>query len=141
MMALALFAAGSSLIAGEAGEKETAPAPQKKAENVTLKGKLVCLGCDLKKAQGARAACSVYGHKYALKTEDGKYINFLENKYTNDLFKGEKYHDKAIEIHGIYYADANLLDVETFTVDGKKMGWCDHCKAMDHCPFMKKGEM
>ena len=133
----ALLLTGMSLTAGEKEEKEAV----KKAEHVSLKGKLVCLGCDLKKAEGARAACSVYGHTHALKTEDGKYINFLENQYSADLIKGEKYHDKPIEMDGIYFVDANVLDVETFTVDGKKVGWCGHCKAMDQCPFMKKGEM
>jgi hypothetical protein len=137
LFALALLLTGMSLIAGEKEEK----AAVKKAEHVSLKGKLVCLGCDLKNAEGARAACSVYGHTHTLKTEDGKYINFLENQYSADLIKGEKYYDKPIEVHGIYFADANMLDVETFTVNGKKIGWCDHCKAMDQCPFMKKSGM
>jgi hypothetical protein len=104
-----------------------------KAAHETFDGTLVCLGCDLKKAEGARAACSVFGHKHALKTADGKYVNLLENQYSKDLLAGEKYHDKQISIHGIYYATANQLDVETFTIDGKQKGWCDGCKSMDGC--------
>jgi len=108
-----------------------------KAEQVTMKGTLVCLGCDLNKAEGARAACPAYGHKHALKTADGKYINFLENQYSADLIKGEKFHNKQIEVHGLYYANANQLDVEDFTVAGKKMSWCGHCKGMDGCMARK----
>lgn len=110
-----------------------------KAAHETFDGTLVCLGCDLKKAEGARAACSAFGHKHALKTADGKYINLLENQYSKDLLAGEKYHNKKVSIHGIYFANANQLDVETFTVDGKKKGWCDGCKSMDGC--MAKGDM
>lgn len=114
---------------------------EQKGKHASFEGKLVCLGCDLKKTEGARAVCSVYGHKHALKTKDGRYLNFLENDFSKDLINGKKYHDKKIEITGIYHQTANMLDVETFTVDGKKMGWCDHCKAMDQCPFRSKGKM
>ena len=98
-----------------------------------FEGTLVCLGCDLKQAEGARAACKVYGHKHALKTEDGKYVNFLENQYSEDLLKGEKYHNQKMKVSGVYYADANTLDVKSFQVDGKTKAWCGHCKAMDGC--------
>ena len=77
-----------------AGEKKA----EMKAENATFEGKLVCLGCDLKKAEGARAECSVYEHKHTLKTSDGKYVNLLENKYSADLLKGEKYSGKDIKM-------------------------------------------
>jgi len=104
-----------------------------KAEHATVEGTLVCLGCDLKKTEGANAACTVYGHKHALKTRDGKYINFLENQHSEDLVKGEKYHNKEMTVHGIHYASANLLEVESFELGDMKMTWCGHCSAMDAC--------
>ncbi|MFH1891726.1 MAG: hypothetical protein ABIK83_03485 [Candidatus Zixiibacteriota bacterium] len=100
-------------------------------------GKLVCMGCDLKKADGAGAACSAYGHKYAVKTADGRYINFLENKQSEDLVSGEKYHNQDVKVQGVFYANANQLEVKTFEVDGKTMSWCDHCKGMDACMYGK----
>jgi len=134
LFVLALPLTGMSLMAG------TEKAPPK-GKHVSLKGKLVCLGCDLKSTQGARAACPVYGHKHVLKTGDGQYINFLENRYSEDLIKGEKYHGKSIQVEGVYYPEALTLDVETFTVGGQQVGWCDGHKSMDSCPFMKKGKM
>lgn len=131
ILCLALLIAAVAVQAGETTKT--------KAAHETFQGTLVCLGCDLKKAEGARTACSAFGHKHALKTADGKYINLLENQYSQDLLAGEKYHDMKISIHGIYYATANQLDVETFTVDGKQKGWCDGCKSMDGC--MVKGDM
>lgn len=112
-----------------------------KAQDVTFEGKLVCAGCDLKKAEGARSACSTYGHNHVLKKADGTYISFLGNDYSSDLISGKKYHNKDISITGTYYADANLLDVKSFTVDGQKKGWCEHCKAMDGCAFKTKSKM
>ena len=41
---------------------------EQKDKHTFFEGKLVCLGCDLKKVEGARAACSVYGHRHTLKT-------------------------------------------------------------------------
>jgi hypothetical protein len=109
-----------------------------KAVDKTLDGKLVCLGCDLKKSGGARTDCKTYGHDHVLKTEDGRYISFLENQYSTDLIKGEKYHNKDIVVQGKFHANANLMDVESFKVDGQKKTWCNHCKAMDGCESMKK---
>ncbi len=113
--------------------------PVHKEKHATFSGTLVCLGCDLKKTEGANAMCSAYGHTYALKTADGRYINFLENKFSEGLISGKKYRGKTIAVEGTFFADADMLDVETFTVDGKKMGWCNHCKSMDNCPFKKSG--
>ena len=105
----------------------------KKSEKSTFEGKLTCTSCDLKKAEGARAQCSVYGHEHGLKTNDGKHISFLHNQYSDDLIKGEKYHGQEVTVQGTYYADANELDVVSFTVDGKMKSWCDNCKSMGDC--------
>jgi len=126
VLMLMLFVTSIPLMAGE---EKTKPA----GEKATMEGTLVCLGCTLKKTEGARAACTEFGHTHTLKTADGKFVNFLENKYADDLLKGEKYHNKEIKVSGIYHASANVFDVESFTVEGKKKTWCNHCKAMDGC--------
>ncbi len=120
-------------MAAIAGEKA-----EGKAEHMTFEGQMVCLGCDLKKADGARAECTEFGHAHALKTTDGKYISFLPNKYSKDLLQSEKYDTKTISVHGIYHADANVLDVETFTAVGKERAWCSGCKSMDACMVSKQ---
>ena len=111
---------------------------EKKVDQETFTGTLVCLGCDFKKAEGARAACTAYGHKHALKTKDGQYFSFLENDYSVDLIKGEKYHNKKLTVQGVQFAAANLIDVKSFEVEGKTKSWCNHCNAMDGCGSMTK---
>ena len=132
LFTLAMFLVGGSLIAGE----KTA----QKAAQSDFEGTLVCMGCDLKKSEGARAACTDFGHNHALKTADGKYIGLLENKYSADLIKGEKYHNQKMKLHGVYFANANQLDVESFEVDGKTKSWCGGCKSMDAC-MAPQGDM
>ena len=107
-----------------------------KAETIgkaTFEGTLVCQGCDLKKSEGARAECSAFGHKHALKTKDGRLVNFLENQYSADLIKGGDYHMKNLAVSGTYYPGANMLDLESFTMGDKKQSWCEGHKEMDGC--------
>ena len=111
----------------------------KKKEITQFEGKLVCLSCDLKMTEGAQAACKEFGHHHALKTGDGKYISFLENKFSRDLIDGEKYQNQDMKVSGVYFAGANQLDVQKFEVGGKTKSWCDHCSSMDGC--MSKGGM
>ena len=132
---LALIAVFSLAGALTAGDQEATKANT--GEHITVSGTLTCTACDLKKTEGARAECKSFGHTHALKTTDGKHIAFLENRFAADLIKGEKYQDKKVEIHGVYFANANVLDVEAFSVDDKKMSWCEHCSAMDACSASK----
>jgi hypothetical protein len=141
LMAVLLLIVGSATISygDQCASRGKSAKLEGKAETVTFEGKLVCVGCDLKKAEGARSECSFNGHRHALKTSDGRYISLLENKYSADLVKGEKYSGKDIEVQGTYYANANQLDVKSYTVNGKEMSWCGHCKKMDGCMANKGG--
>jgi hypothetical protein len=87
-----------------------------KPQTVNFKGTLSCLGCDLKKAYGAGAQCSVYGHKHALKTADGKYYTFLENQKSEPLIKGEKWHGKPIQVTGVVFPGSQVIEVTDYKV-------------------------
>ena len=104
-----------------------------KAEDTTITGKIVCLACELKGSDGARADCALYGHREVLKALDGRYVYFLENRYSEDLLKGKKYHDKDVVVHGRYFSAGNLVDVKSFEVDGREYSWCAQCRDMDSC--------
>lgn len=110
LLLMVVMLAAVTSFAGE--EKESAP------EQMTLEGKLVCLGCDLKSNEGARSSCSEFGHTHAIKSADGKYIGFLPNKFSKDLLKGEKYHNADLSVNGAFHATANLMDVHSFQVGG-----------------------
>lgn len=121
--------AGEQTSATQAGAKIASETPQQ----VTWKGELVCLGCSLK-AIGAKSACSEFGCSHTLKTADGRYVAFLQNNFSKALLAGKDMHNKPIEITGTFFANANVLDVQSYAVDGgKEISWCDHCKGMDAC--------
>ena len=101
-------------------------------EVTTLEGTLVCKNCSLKKEFGARSECKLNGCQSALKTTNGHFVDFLDNKYAKDLH-GEKYAGKQLKVTGTFFASANTMDVQSFSVDGKTKSWCDHCTSMDAC--------
>ena len=95
------------------GEKEEVEAVTQ-ASPVTFKAKVVCLGCSLKKEQGAKAQCSIYGHKNALKTEDGRIWTLLENDASKELINSHEYAGKEIEIAGKVFGNTQIIEIETF---------------------------
>lgn len=105
-------------------------------EQVSLKGVLTCSSCALK-AEGAQSECSEFGCSHALKTEDGRLVSLMQNKFSADLLSKKENHNKPVEISGTYFANANMLDVKTYAIDGKTKSWCDHCKSMDACTASK----
>lgn len=115
-----------------AGDQKADISVSSEAKLTSFSGTMVCLGCSLKKAEGAKANCAEFGHTHALQTADGQYISLLENQYSKDLM-GEKYHNQSVEVTGTMYASANVLDVDSFKVDGKTKSWCGNCKGMDGC--------
>jgi len=135
---LLVAAVAVTLTAGEGhGHKKEAQVQKASVEmagaEVTMKGQLVCLGCSLK-TDGAHAACSEFGCSHALKTSEGKYISFLQNKFSKNLMAGHDAHNKDVEVTGVFFANANVLDVTSYKVEeGKTISWCDGCKSMDAC--------
>jgi len=95
------------------GEEDNVEAVTK-ATPVTLKAKVICLGCSLKKEQGAKAQCSIYGHKNALKTEDGRVWTILENDVSKELINSHEYAGKEIEIAGKIFSGTQIIEIETF---------------------------
>ncbi|MEE8190421.1 MAG: hypothetical protein V3T79_02365 [Candidatus Scalindua sediminis] len=95
-------------------------------KELTLTGKNYCVGCSLKKAEGAAAQCSIYGHKHALKVEKavdskgkeiselkGATLHYLENDASVELFKGKKYHGENVSIIGNVHLDERVVDVKS----------------------------
>jgi hypothetical protein len=102
-------------------------------EDVVLTGVLTCSTCALK-AEGARSSCSKFGCSQALKTDDGRLIGLMQNKFSANLVTNEENRNKPVEVTGTFFANANMLDVKSYTLDGgKTVTWCDRCKGMDAC--------
>ena len=113
---------------------------------VRVTGESVCLGCALKKEKGAKAQCSVFGHKHVLKvttaSADGNslpikgwVLHYLETKNSQELIT--KPHEKPVTISGVLYPAERVLEViEIIKVTTPKP---EHPKRTDH-PKSKKSE-
>ncbi len=105
---------------------------QNKGLNETvLKGELVCVGCSLKKLDGANAQCNLYAHHaLGFKSSDGTIWNIVDNAVGHDVIRAHTLlgHKKA-EIKGFIYPIANQLEIVTINVEGvsakeiAKAGW------------------
>ena len=87
-----------------------------KDEYEIIKGKVICQGCTLKKEKQAKAQCSIYGHINAIKTKDGKIWTILENDKSTELINNHDYAGKDIEIKCKKFAEAQIIEVNTFKV-------------------------
>lgn len=87
---------------------------------VTVSGEFVCVGCSLKKMDGANAQCSLYAqHTIGLRTGDGTLWSILDNAQGHDIARGHGLLDnKKATITGYLYPIAHMIEIESITVDG-----------------------
>lgn len=133
-MSMKALILGSALLCGltgcpgEANKSATAAAsaaPQALAnQELNVIGENYCLGCSLKKEQGAKAQCSVYGHRHALRIESakgkdgqalpglsGQSLHYLDNDQSKPLLQEEGFHKKRVEVKGRLFAAERTLEV------------------------------
>lgn len=96
----------------------------KGTDKVTLKGTLLCVGCNLKKMSGANAQCDLYAHHaIGFKSEDGVMWNIVENAKGHDIVRGHKLLEKNVPatITGWIYPVANAIEIDSIEVEGISM--------------------
>jgi hypothetical protein len=105
------------------------PPPKLKADEAVITGKVICLGCSLKKEKSALAQCSIYGHTNALIIEmvfdaqgkfieevKGKIYQFLHNDQSDKLITDHEFAGKAMVVVGKIYPEANIIEVNFYKV-------------------------
>lgn len=96
----------------------------KGTDKVTLKGTLLCIGCNLKKMGGANAQCNLYAHHaIGFKSEDGLMWNILNNEKGHDIIMAHKLLEKNVPatITGWIYPVANVIEIDSIQVEGISM--------------------
>ncbi len=90
---------------------------------ITLKGELLCIGCNLKRLSGANAQCNLYTHHaIGFRTEDGTIWNILENAKGHDIIRAAKLlNGKKATITGWIYPIAHVIEIDKIVVDGVSM--------------------
>ncbi len=100
-------------------------------DQVTLKGELVCIGCSLKKLDGANAQCDLYAHHaIGFKAGDGTLWSLVDNAVGHDVINGhELLEHKQATITGWMYPLAHYIEIATIDVEGvtleqiQQTGW------------------
>ena len=91
----------------------TPPAEEQKAQEVELRGKIVCLAEEMH----THYKVELFGnheHLYGVKTEDGKYYTLLRTSLAEALFVDERLHEKDLVINGRVFPKTQLLEVTRF---------------------------
>ncbi|MDH3973702.1 MAG: hypothetical protein OEV42_05430 [Deltaproteobacteria bacterium] len=95
---------------------------KKGLDKITLKGTLLCVGCSLKKLDGANAQCSLYSqHGIGFKTADGTIWNIVENAKGHEVIRTHKLigkKGKEATITGYIYPVANMIEIDDIKVEG-----------------------
>ena len=118
----------SALILSISAAQTEAGKPCDKGKSVyeaTVEGTNFCVGCTLKKREGAAAQCKIYGHKHALKVDkavdkDGKeltrmkgwVLHYLDTEKSQDVLKS--HHGEKLTIKGKVYPKERVLEVNSF---------------------------
>lgn len=92
-------------------------------ETEVIRGKVVCVGCTLKKTEGANSACSIYGCKHGLLTDDGELYSFLENKKSEEVIHTGKYAKKDVEVTGRVFEKAHIIDLANISIVEREGGY------------------
>lgn len=99
-------------------------ANDKGLDQVTLKGELVCVGCSLKKMDGANAQCNLYAHHaIGFKTGDGLLWSIVDNEKGHDTIRAHKLLEKGKKatITGWIYPVAHFIEIADIKVEGVSM--------------------
>ncbi|MCP4353462.1 MAG: hypothetical protein GY795_49060 [Desulfobacterales bacterium] len=104
---------------------------KKGLDKITLNGELVCLGCSLKKLDGANAQCNLYAHHaIGFKMADGTLWSIVDNAKGHDVIRAHKLLGrKKATVTGWIFPSAHHIEIDTIKVDGvteeqiQKAGW------------------
>ncbi len=85
-----------------------------------LKGELVCLGCSLKKLDGANAQCNLYSHHaIGFKAADGTLWSIVDNAKGHDIIRAhELLEHKNATISGWMFPLAHFIEIDSIEVEG-----------------------
>ncbi len=100
-------------------------------DKMTLKGQLVCVGCSLKKMNGANAQCNLFAHHaIGFKSGDGTLWSIIDNEKGHDVIRAHTLvAKKNATITGWIYPSAHFVEIDTIEVEGvtmdqiQKAGW------------------
>jgi hypothetical protein len=89
-------------------------------DKMTITGELVCIGCSLKKLDGANAQCNLYSHHaIGFKAQDGTLWSIVDNDKGHDIIRSHNLLEgKKATITGWLFPVAHYIEISKVKVDG-----------------------
>ena len=89
-------------------------------DKITIEGELVCIGCSLKKLNGANAQCNLYAHHaIGFKAKDSTLWSIVDNADGHDVIRAHKLLGKKnATITGWIYPIAHFIGIDAIKVQG-----------------------
>jgi len=82
-------------------------------QHVTLRGNVVCLGCECARCQEQGGAHAEHVHENGLRTTEGRLLKILETETTKALLHDESARGRRCTVHGTVYDSAGIIQVES----------------------------
>jgi len=79
--------------------------------NVSLHGKIVCIGCELSRKFNIHVDCRKYGHHHVLMTDQGMYVSFTTNDKSFQLLHEAGVHGMRVTVKGKLFKQGNYIDL------------------------------
>src|SRR5262249_23718338 len=129
----------SSLLAVTPFSLPALSAPTDDAQNVSLRGRVICLTEELQKSYQLTPDCETRGHVYTLKTVEGKLYPFLPIDTAAAIWMDERYRTRDLQITARLFSKTNFIEVIKFQswLNGKLHDlyyFCDICNITTHKP-------
>ncbi len=122
---LALVVVIASMLPIAAAQNKTEQPKAKGVYEAAVEGTNFCIGCTLKKREGAIAQCKIFGHRHALRVakavdKNGKelpevkgwVLHYLDTEKSQDVLKA--HHGEKLTIKGKIYLQERVLEVDSF---------------------------
>jgi YHS domain-containing protein len=122
---LALVVVIALMLPIAAAQDKTEQPKAKGVYEATVEGTNFCIGCTLKKREGAIAQCKIFGHRHALRVakavdKNGKelpevkgwVLHYLDTEKSQDVLKA--HHGEKLTIKGKIYPQERVLEVDSF---------------------------
>ena len=131
----ALSASALSLPVAAAGRAGSSAEP----ENVSVRGRVVCLTEEFEKLYQVIPDCDHRGHLYTLKSSDGNFYPLLPVDTAAAVWMDERYRQRELQLSGRVFPQISYLEVFRFQSwrEGKLYDlyyFCDVCGITAHKP-------
>jgi hypothetical protein len=123
------FALAAPLLLGSAAGFAAQERAVGEPQDITVRGRIVCLTEELQKLYQVLSDCGTRGHVYALKTDTGQYYPLLPTDSAAAVWLDERYRQRELQVVARRFPPNDFIEVIKYQAwrDGKLYDLEYHC--------------